>query len=154
MPNSLKSLIKPHGLGLAVVATVAITAVAVAYWTGIGSGTAPGTASSGGTISLGGSFPAGIAPGLSSTVSFTATNATTSAIQVGTVSLVSIAADAGHSSCAVADLTMPSVIENQSIAAGATAVALTNTGTVSMANTAVNQDACKGATFTLTLSNT
>jgi hypothetical protein len=46
------------------------------------------------------------------------------------------------------------VVEDQSIAAGATNTALTNSGSLVFANTAVNQDACKNATLTLTLSST
>ena len=127
---------------------------AYAYWTAAGSGSANGTASSGGTITLTGSVDAGIAPGLSKTVEFAATNATTSAIQVGTVSLVSVAADAQHATCNVADFTMPAVVSGQSVAAGAVATPLVATGTLTMANTSVNQDACKGATLTLTLAST
>ena len=97
---------------------------------------------------------AGIAPGLAKAVSFTATNAGTSAVMVGTVHLVSVAPDAGHAACDTDDFTMANVVENQSIAAGATNAALANVGSLVFANTAVSQDACKGATLTLTLSST
>jgi hypothetical protein len=138
---------------VAVIALLVAAGGAYAFWTAAGSGTASGTVAAGGTITLNGTFPADIAPGLTRTVTFQATNLTSSAITVGTVHLVSVAVDAGHSSCAVADFTMPDVVENQPVAAGATAYALSGTGTLTMANTASNQDACKSATLTLTLSS-
>jgi hypothetical protein len=138
---------------LAVIGLLVAAGGAYAYWTATGSGTASSTVAAGGTITLNGTFPTDIAPGLTRTVTFQATNATSSSITVGTVHLVSVAVDAGHSTCAVADFTMPDVVENQAVAAGATAFALTTTGTLTMANTGSNQDACKGATLTLTLSS-
>jgi hypothetical protein len=70
------------------------------------------------------------------------------------VHLVSVAVDAGHSGCAVADFTMPDVVENEAIPGGASNHALATAGTLSYANTAVSQNACIGATLTLTLSST
>jgi hypothetical protein len=131
-----------------------VAGAAVAYWTGAGSGSGTGTVNSGGTISLTGTVAAGLAPGLNKTVSLTASNATSSAIKVGTVHLDSVAVDAAHASCDVSDFTMADVVEDQSIAAGASNAALTNSGSLAFANTAVNQDACKNATLTLTLSST
>jgi hypothetical protein len=49
---------------------------------------------------------------------------------------------------------MATVTENTSLAGNAVTQPLTANGVLSMANTAVNQDACKGATLTLTLSST
>lgn len=141
---------------IAVIGTICLLVAAggaYAYWTAAGSGSASSTASSGGTITINGTIPTGIAPGLSRTVTFQATNTTSSAITVGTVSLTGVTVDAGHTGCVVADFTMPPVVENESVASGATAVALTNTGTLTMANTAVNQDLCKGATLTLALAS-
>jgi hypothetical protein len=139
---------------LGIVLAVAVTGAAIAYWTGLGSGTGTGTVNSGGTISLSGTVAAGLAPGLNKAVTLTATNATTAAIKVGTVHLDSVAVDAAHSTCLAADFTMADVVEDQSIAAGATNAALANSGSLVFANTAVNQDACKNATLTLTLSST
>jgi hypothetical protein len=141
-------------LALGVVMALVVAGAAVAYWTGLGSGTATGTVNSGGTISLSGTVAAGLAPGLNKAVSLTATNATTSAIKVGTVHLDSVAVDTAHATCVVADFTMADVVEDQSVAAGASNAALTNSGSLVFANTAVNQDACKNAILTLTLSST
>jgi hypothetical protein len=138
---------------MAVIGLLVVAAGAYAFWTAAGSGTASSTVAAGGTITLNGTFPSDIAPGLTRTVTFQATNATSSSIKVGTVHLVSVAADGAHSACVVGDFTMPDVVENEAVVAGATAVALSTTGTLTMANTALNQDACKSATLTLTLSS-
>jgi hypothetical protein len=139
---------------LGIVVSLVVAGGAFAYWTGVGSGTGTGTVAPGGTITLTGTIAAGLAPGLNKAVSLTATNATTSAIKVGTVHLDSVAVDAAHATCVVADFTMADVPEDQSIAAASTNVALTNAGSLVFANTAANQDACKSATLTLTLSST
>jgi hypothetical protein len=49
---------------------------------------------------------------------------------------------------------MPDVPENHEVAAHASGHALPSNGTISYANTDVSQDACKGASLTLTLSST
>ena len=48
---------------------------------------------------------------------------------------------------------MPDITETTSVAAGATAFALPTGGVLTYANTALNQDACKSATLTLTLTS-
>jgi hypothetical protein len=48
---------------------------------------------------------------------------------------------------------MADVLETQTIAAGASGIALTNGGTLAYADTAVDQSTCKGATLTLTVSS-
>jgi hypothetical protein len=48
----------------------------------------------------------------------------------------------------VADYTMPDVTAAQDVASGS-GVAITATGTLTMANTATSQDACKNAPLTL-----
>jgi len=45
------------------------------------------------------------------------------------------------------------VTENQTIGAGETGVALAHSGTITMKDTAVSQDACKGATISLALTS-
>lgn len=68
--------------------------------------------------------------------------------------MVSIAADAAHSGCAMTDFSMADVVQNTTVPAGSTALALPNNGSLVFANSAANQDACKGATLTLTLAST
>ena len=121
-----------------------------AYWTQGGTGGGSGTVGTTGTITLTGSFDSAMLyPGGSVPVALTAANSGTSDVMVGTVSAVITTSVAG---CLPADFSMPAVTQNTSVAGGATAP-LTG-GTLSMANTAVNQDACKGATVTLALSST
>ena len=138
---------------LGIVAALAVAGAAFAYWTGTGSGTGSGTVGTNGTVTLTGTVASGIAPGTSKSVSFTAANSSTSPIRVTTVHLDSVAADGAHSGCVTADFTMADVTENHQVPAGATAEALPTNGSLVYANTAVNQDACKGATLTLTLSS-
>ncbi|TCO45649.1 hypothetical protein EV646_108272 [Kribbella antiqua] len=136
---------------IAAAAVVAIGAgTAFAYWSTTGSGTGSGAnASSNGTVVLHASFADGLTPGASTPVTFSADNAGTSSLQVGTVTSVVSASG----TCDASWFTIAPVAENQTIAAGATGVELTNKGTLAFADTATNQDSCKGATITLTLSS-
>jgi hypothetical protein len=141
------------GIALLAALVVAIAAAvgAYAYWTTTGSGTgSAANASSNGTLVLHASFAPGLTPGASEPVSFTADNAGSSSLYVGTVSSVVSTSDAG---CLPADFTVPAAVENQTIPAGGTAVPLANDSSITFADTAQNQDACKGATVTLTLSS-
>lgn len=138
-------------LGIAVLAGAG---AAIAYWSGGGTGTGSGTAGSGGTVTLTGTVAAGSAPGVSVPVTFKAANATTSPIRVTTVHLVNVTVDAGHSACVTADFTMADVAQGFEVPAGATAAGLPSPGALAYANTAVSQDACKGATLTLALTST
>jgi hypothetical protein len=138
---------------LGAVVAVAIAVAAVAYWTGGGSGTGTGEVGTVGSVTLTGTITPGSAPGTAEPVSFTAANASESPIRVTTVHLVSVTADGAHAACETADFTMANVTENHQVPAEATAEALPNGGSLVYANTAVSQDACKGATLTLTLSS-
>jgi hypothetical protein len=138
---------------LGVVSVVVIGGLAYAYWTGSGSGTASSDVGTSGTVVLSGTAPAGIAPGTSVPVTFTAANSGTAASQVTSVHMVSIAADAGHGACATADFSMADTTQNHQVPAGATAEPMPVTGSLVYANTPISQDACKGATMTLTLTS-
>jgi hypothetical protein len=145
--------------GVALLATLAVAVVAAVgaygYWTTTGAGTGTvANASSNGTITLHADWAAGaLYPGGSQDVSFTADNAGASNLYVGTIHLASVSVDAGHSSCAVADFTMPDVVSDTEVPAGSSALALNGTGSLSFANTDVNQDGCKGALITLHLTS-
>jgi hypothetical protein len=134
-------------------AAVVIAAVAIAYWTGSGSGSGSGSVGTVGSVTLTGTITAGSAPGTAEPVSFTAANPSESPIQITTVHLVSVAADGAHAACETADFTMANVTQNHQVPAKATVEPLPNNGSLVYANTAVSQDACKGATLTLTLSS-
>jgi hypothetical protein len=140
-------------VALGAVGAVAITAFAVAYWTGGGSGTGSADVGTSGTVALTGTVAPGISPGNAEPVSFTASNGSGSPIQVTDIHLVGITADGEHDTCEIGDFTMADVPEGQSVPAGATNVALPNEGSLVYANTGVDQDACQGATLTLTLAS-
>lgn len=137
----------------AVVAVLAVGGIALGYWTQTGGGSATGAVGVPGVVTLSGSVSAGIVPGSSVPVTIKVSNPGTSPVQIQTVRLQSIAPDTGHSACVTADFTLPDVLENTEVAAGASTVGLPQSGTLSYADTAVSQDACMGATLTLTLTN-
>ncbi len=137
-----------------VIATAALLAIgagtAFAYWSTTGAGTGNGTtAASNGTIVLHASFGPGITPGGNKEVSFTADNAGTSSLRVGTVHTVVTASNG----CDASWFSVADVVQDQTIAAGAPGVALTNKGSLVFADSADNQDGCKNATITLTLTS-
>jgi hypothetical protein len=142
-------------LVLGAVAVLAVAGVAVAYWTTTGSGSGSGAvASSNGTVVLHGTITNALTPGGSSPVAFTADNSNSSGEQVGTVhAVVSIDDTHAKAGCEASDFTIADTGENQVIPAKGTGVALTNGGTISMADTASNQDACQGATISLALTS-
>jgi hypothetical protein len=150
--NALK---KKRTAALAVVAVLALSGMAFAYWTTTGSGSGTGSvASSGGTLTLHGTIENELSPGASSAVAYTADNANGSSEQVGTVHAV-VSIDEAHESagCKASDFAIGDTLEGQVIAAHATGVALSHAGSISMVDSEENQDACQGATITLTLSS-
>jgi hypothetical protein len=138
-------------LGIGVI-VLAAAGGAFAYWTQGGSGKGSGTVGTTGTITLTGTFPsAQLYPGGSVPVTLTAANSGTSAVTVANVHTVVTTSDPA---CLAGDFSMPDVAQNNVVVpAGATAAPLTG-GTLAMANSTLNQDACKSATLTLALSST
>jgi hypothetical protein len=126
---------------------------AYAYWSGTGGGSGSGAVGTSSTVALTATVTPGIAPGTAVPVSFTAANASASPIQVATVSLASVTVDAAHAACTTADFSMADVTETHQVPAAATAEPLPQNGSLVYANTAVSQDACKGATLTLNLTS-
>jgi hypothetical protein len=147
---------KKRGLGLAVVGALVIAAGAYAYFTSSGSGTTTATVGASSAITLKGTVTGSLYPGSSSPVTLTVDNPSSGKQRVGTVSLEKITPDAGHSSCSVVigggtpDFTMADLVVNKTFAPGS-GQAVTPGGTLTMNDTGVNQDACQGATLTLTL---
>lgn len=140
---------------LGVIAVLAVAGVAVAFWTASGSGSGSGTvASSNGSLVLHGSIAPGLTPGGSETVSYSADNSNSSSLQVGTVKAV-VSIDEAHAEagCKASDFSVADVVENQTIAANSTETSLANSGTIKMADSSENQDACKGASISLELSS-
>ena len=151
-----KALKKKRTAGiLAVVAVLAIAGAAFAYWTTTGSGEGSGSvASSNGSITLHGTIAKALTPGGSSAVAFTADNAGSSSLNVGTIHAV-VSVDKTHeeAGCKASDFTIADTAENQVIAAKASGVALAKEGSISMIDSSENQDACQGASLSLALTS-
>jgi chorismate synthase len=130
----------------AVLAALVFGAVgAYAYWTTGGSGA--GSATAGTTtnnLTIASGAVTGITPGSSTPVTVTITNPNSYSVHVDTVSTVITTSDPG---CLPADFTFPAKVLNTTIAALGTASFTQN---LVFADTAANQDLCKGATITLT----
>lgn len=152
----IRNLLKKRTvLTLAAVTALALAGVAVAFWTTTGSGSGSGSvAATNGTLELHGTITNALTPGGSSPVTFTADNAGSSSLQVGTIeAVVSIDQQHKEKGCEASDFTIAETVENQVIAAHASGTALAKEGSISMADTAANQDGCKGATISLALTS-
>lgn len=140
------------------VCALAVTGAAVAYFTSSGSGTGSAGVGSSSAVTLHATIAGDLFPGSSSPVTFTVDNPSTGVQRVGTVTLASISADSGHSSCSTTtsggnpDFTMAPVPVNQVVNPG-NGQSVAATGTLAMNETGVNQDGCQGATLTLHLTN-
>jgi hypothetical protein len=145
-------------IALGGVCVLAIATAAYAYFTTTGSGTATATVGTSSAVTLKGTVTGNLYPGSSSPVALTVDNPSSGKQRVGTISLEKITPDAGHSSCSVVitggnpDFTMADVVVNKVFGTG-NGQAVTPSGTLTMNDTGVSQDACQGATLTLTLKN-
>lgn len=137
---------------------LAVAGAAFAYFTSTGSGTGTATVGSSSAVTLHATISSSLYPGSSSPVSFTVDNPSSGVQRVGTVTLSSITTDAGHSTCSTKltgekpDFTMVAVPVNQVVNPG-NGQSVAATGTLTMNETGVSQDACQGATLTLHLTN-
>jgi hypothetical protein len=132
-------------------------ATALAYWTTTGSGSGTGTAaSSNGTVVLAATVPNGLFPGGSVTVPVSATTSAATDLYVTSVSLAitPFTVDADHSTCDVTDLSfdLTSVLSGVTVPHGVTATSLGH-GVLALANSASNQEGCKGAIITVHLTS-
>jgi hypothetical protein len=139
---------------VAVAAAMALTGVgggiAYAYWTTTGSGSGTGTnAASNGKVVLSAAVPGGLTPGGNGTVTYTAANGGTSSLQVRNIHAVVSTSDP---LCLASDFTVADVASNTTVPAGSTSTAV-GSSTLYFADTALDQDACKSATITLTLTS-
>jgi hypothetical protein len=145
-------------MGFASVCALGIAAAAYAYFTTTGSGTATATVGTSSAVTLKGTVSGTLYPGSSATVTFTVDNPSSGKQRVGSISLEKITPDAGHSTCSTLttggnpDFTMAEVAVNKTYGPG-NGQAVTPTGTLTMNDTGVSQDACQGATLTLSLKN-
>jgi hypothetical protein len=152
----IRNLLKKRTvLTLAAVTALALAGVAVAFWTTTGSGSGSGSvAATNGTLELHGTITNALTPGGSSPVTFTADNAGSSSLAVGTVHAV-VSIDDTHAKlgCKATDFSIADIAEEQTIPAKSSSTALTNNGTISMTDSSENQDGCKGATISLALTS-
>ena len=145
-------------MALGCTCALAVAGVALAYFTSSGSGTGNATVGSSSAVALHATVSSSLYPGTSSPVSFTVDNPSSGSQRVGTITLSSITVDAGHSTCSTTisggnpDFSMPAVAVNKVFPAG-NGQSVTPTGSLTMNETGVNQDACQGATVTLHLTN-
>jgi len=141
-------------LPLAAVAALAITGVAYAYFTSSGSGSGTATVGTDAGVTIDSvSFDSTLYPGGSTTVHFTVNNASSNtAAKVGNVVADTSAGTNGitglPAGCSASDFTFADVSVNTEIAASGH---FDGTGTLSMADTSANQDACKNASPVLHL---
>jgi hypothetical protein len=152
-----RKITKKHVLLAAAITALACSAIAFGFFSSTGSGSGTGSVSNpstSGAITVHGTVAGALVPGGSQTVSFTADNSSSSSLRLGTIHLVSVSADAQHSGCtsSVGQFSMSDVTANEDVASG-NGHALNATGTLSMGSSG-NQDACKGASLTLTFSTT
>ena len=133
--------------------------VAYAYWTSTGNGTSIATtAATASPLDVAVTLAGGIHPDGTAAINGTVTNSTTSVLQVNqvvgaTVPVTVDPADLTHSACAVADFHVGALTlagtSPHSLAAGSGSVAFS--GSLSMDNTTVDQNACQGAHLILHL---
>jgi hypothetical protein len=129
-----------------------LAGAAFAYYTSTGAGTGSATAGDSTAVVLHGTVATTLYPGTSSSVTFTVDNPSDGHQLVNVITLASVTTDASHSSCVLTDFTMPPVTANQDVASG-NGIAITATGTITMANTGTSQDACRNAPLTLNLTS-
>ena len=142
---------------LAAVLVLALAATAYAYWSSTGTGSGSGATANPGsqTVTVNQtSASSGLFPGGSVAVSGTIDNANGNAVQVASLSasVASVAEPHASAGCSAADYSISGgpVAINANIPAGGS-VPFAGL-TLDMANTGVNQDACKGATVNIAYS--
>jgi hypothetical protein len=145
-------------VALGCIGALAVGGAAFAYFTSSGSGTGSAEVGSASAVTLHATVNSDLYPGSSSPVSLTVDNPSSGVQRVGTVTLASISVDSGHSGCSTVisggnpDFTMAPVNVNEVISPG-NGQSVAATGTLTMNETGVNQDACQGAALTLHLTN-
>lgn len=125
-------------------------AAAFAYWSTTGSGTGGATASAGnGVVTLHANFTPGIAPGTSEQVTYTADNANASSTVVGALTA---SVSTSNPQCDASWFTVTADTANVRVGANTQGTQV-GAGTLAFLDTADNQDACKTATITITVTS-
>jgi hypothetical protein len=137
----------------AVTALGAVGGVAFAYWTTTGSGSGTATAAtSAGNLTLHAVFDNDLTPGASETLTVTADNGTDSGLTIAGKTLAfTVATD--KVGCTSADFSIANATADAAVLVAANSTS-TEVGhsTLEMLDRAVNQDACKGAVITVSVS--
>lgn len=142
MRFSKKALI---ATGTGAVVAMAIGGLALAYWSSTGTGTGSGSTGAGSNdLSAVSVATSALVPGGNSIVDFAVTNADTQSSEH--FSSVSYTITPSDPACLAADFSISGLPTNQTVAPGATTH---QNVTVSFANTALNQDACKNNTLAI-----
>lgn len=130
------------------VVALAVAGIAVAFFTASGTGRGTATVGTAGGVTITDvSFGGALYPGQSTTVSFRVNNTgTDTAVRVGTVRSTGITTPDG---CAAADFTFTGDAIDAEIPAGGS---VNGTGTLRMAESGANQDACQGGSVDVDLS--
>lgn len=119
---------------------------AFAYWTTTGTGSGNAAASAGGqTVVLHATFNAGLTPGESEAVTYTADNGNDTSTVVGALT-ASVSTSVAQ--CDPAWFSVTALTSNSTVAGHTTGVSV-GTGTLTFKDSAANQDACKGAIITV-----
>lgn len=135
---------------LAIIAAIVTAGGAYAFWTSTGSGSGSAKNAAGnGTTTIKATFASGLTPGATEDVVYTADNPGSSKLQVGTIKAV---VSTLPTTCLPADFVVPDFPANKTVPAGTTGFAL-GSGKITFTDTDVNQDACKSATVTLTVTS-
>ena len=141
---------------IVVVALAIASGVAYAYFTAAGAGTGSATVGNSTAIVLTPTITGTLYPGgTPATVSILVKNNGGGAQRVGTIT-ASIAPDAGHLGCTVAigGFSMANVNVNQTLTASpSVGDHATVTGSLQMNDTGISQDACQGATLSLSFTS-
>jgi hypothetical protein len=138
--------------GLAIVAALAISVGAYAYWTADGTGTGTANTADPGAqgVTVTQTSPSsGLYPGGSVPLSGTLDNANTNSVRVKTVSGTVASVDAIHAAagCLATDYSISAPVTVDKDVPANTSTTAWSGLTLSMADTSVDQGACKGATI-------
>ncbi len=143
-------------VGGAVIAALAVSGTAYAFWSSTGTGTGSGNVGNvtNGDIVLDGTLSADLIPGGTATLAVTVANNSAAPVRIGPVSATVSAKDgSNHEINNVCQISATTYNQNTTVAANQSATALGNL-TVSMVNDgSVDQDVCKGATVTFQLTS-
>ena len=156
----LRNKINKKRAAIVAVFTLALAGTAFAFWTAGGSGSGSGEAANPGTqnvtvnqtSTVSGLYPGGPAGSLSGDFA----NSNSNPVKVSTVEITGITVDAGHATnCPASNFEADDsglTVTDGDVAANSTSDGAWSGGTLALKETGANQNACKGATVTVSYS--